>query len=383
VLYNAPADGSTLVGADAGIVIGFSERMDEQSVEDWILLTPPLPVLARRWEGGELRLTFRAALDSTKTYVLVVGRGAKDRRGNALDAPFQVSFSAGSRVDDGRIAGKLEGVKQKVGGLQVWAFDAADSAAADPARRAPERITIADDAGGFELRGLRPGRRYVVSALVDVDSNRRFSQADFVCAADETVGVPLSGDTRGIVIVVTHPREPGSVAGLVEDARCASWVAADTLSQALAAAIGGAAEDSARASAASDSAGADTTRRPVAVADTLGEATRRLAREARIAELRRSLAAVGKHSASDSVYCSRPCLVALRAEGDTSDAVTAEADRRGMYSVGDLAPGTYRIGAFRDLDGDGAAGSGEPASPDLRVIVRAGRQTSAAALAIS
>lgn len=406
ILFHTPADLSTAVPRDARVTIGFSERMDRQSVEDWLFVTPDLPVGTRDWERGELTLSFRAPLDTAATYVVLLGTGAKDRRGNVLAEPLQIAFTAGSAPAAGAISGKLEGVKQKTSGLLVWSYNldklsAEERTAGVPDfdSHDPDRIAQADAKGEFLLRGLVPGARHLVYALVDVDANRRYTpDQDFFCAAEDTI--PAAASPVPITITVVHPREPGSIAGTVADARCSAWVAADTLQTKLRALVTEAAEESlaaaqaesiAAARADTAGAGADTSAAPgdtaatpmpgamapavESVTDTLGAAARRAERQAKREEIVRALAALPVVTREDSLYCAATVRIEARGEADSSSVVRTTADRTGAYTVSGLAPGTYRVGAYRDLDGDGARGAAEPASADTTAAVRPGRTT--------
>ncbi len=92
VVSTEPADGASGVARDGAIVIIFDRLMDTSAVEGAVTLEPAAGLRAA-WNGQALTLTPEEPLDYGTDYTLTVGTAASDTDGNALQVPFEASFT--------------------------------------------------------------------------------------------------------------------------------------------------------------------------------------------------------------------------------------------------------------------------------------------------
>ncbi len=199
LLASWPANGDTNVETD-GLVIEFSERLDESSASRAVVAAPafdaPLQIRAR---GRELEIQFPDTLQAQTTYVISLGTELRDEHGVALQRPITMAFATGNVLDRGRIEGRLINPTSNsgTGGFQLFAyrlpaafgeinslniphdsvhalFNGEDAAyeLPDPRSDAPTYSSEAAGDGSFQLDYMREGPYFVI-ALEDLNRNRR------------------------------------------------------------------------------------------------------------------------------------------------------------------------------------------------------------------
>lgn len=350
VIGLSPDSGSTGVRPDT-ISILFGKAMDRASVRDWTFITPPVRIEAGRWEGERLDLILSTPPESGRTYTILFGAEVVDRRKNSL-GPKTYPFSTAGTLDDGAAEGKVLSGTLRTGGSYLYAWAWGDSfSPEDEEIPPPIRMGQSSKDGQFRLSHLPRGVELRIGALYDAARNRSYEPEDDLWGfADRPVH--LDDTTRaasGLEIYIVLDDEPGSLAGAVVDSSCAG-AGSSTLRQlrresdSLSVAIGrrggmpaaGGLTDSLKGFARAPGAPVDTAR----VLARLG-----------VLDSLRSIAAI------DSVRCATLVIVRLLA-ADSS--LAAESRGKGSFEFRDLAPGVYRIEAFRDLDADGKPGGVEP-----------------------
>jgi hypothetical protein len=83
-----------------GVEIHFAHPMDEESVEDAIVVTPPLQEEDQYytyWDQSSVNLTYYFPLDNSTAYTVTVPAGVKDRYGQTLAQAFVLSFTTKPR----------------------------------------------------------------------------------------------------------------------------------------------------------------------------------------------------------------------------------------------------------------------------------------------
>jgi len=175
VVSTSPPCNSTGVSLDAQIEVGFSERMDRDSVKEAIYICPVLerpPELS--WKGRRLFIKPLQRLSPDQTYVVTIGTGAQDQQGNPLARAYSFAFSTGSRMDLGRIGGSVISAAGPQPGAIVWAYRLERGQEPDPAKDAPRYVSAADREGNYLLSFLSLGT-YRVFAFLDKDGDGRYT----------------------------------------------------------------------------------------------------------------------------------------------------------------------------------------------------------------
>ena len=120
ILSHYPESDALEVARDTKVEIVFSEPMNREQTEAAIFTSPTGP-LQLAWRGRRLRIAMPLAEE--RTYVLTVGTGARDLRGNALTKSFTLAFATGLQLDEGLVRGRVYQDHQPVAGAHVWAYD--------------------------------------------------------------------------------------------------------------------------------------------------------------------------------------------------------------------------------------------------------------------
>jgi len=359
------------VPLDQPIELCFDEAMDRASVRDWFAVAPWPGQLDCRWERDCFRCLPVAGWSADRTYTVLLGTKARDRRGNRLETPWLAAFATGDSLAGGFVAGEVRTGSISRDGVPVYLFEwpAAARPAPAPIPDPPPdplqalRITQTDGEGRFLFHFVPAGRPLLAGALHDRRGNRAFDPAEDVWGwAEEPVDCAASGDTAAVLLYLVYPDDEGDLAGAVIDSSCVGYAPAARLT-ALADSLG------AILSGERDAAGF-----PIAPEDTTARQRPTPAQEDSLRAQLARLEARRARSAADSARCSAPIWVAAyAAEGDSLP--VAEVRSLGDFRVGALAPGIYRLEAYRDLDGDGRRGAGEPygAFP-LPVELKPGRE---------
>jgi len=203
VTGSSPHDSATSVDRRTEVTVRFSERMNPESVERALFITPyPDPYPDVRWRDGDrgVALVFRRPLDADRTYVITVGTGARDAHGVALAAAHTFAFATGPRLDSGRIEGTVwqdqRGALMPAMGTTVGVYPL-DRSPGDPnpAKNYASYETQAGSDGGFSFAYLAPGR-YRVIAWADRDG-------DELLGAGEAIAVP----TRDVTLAEGEPAQ--------------------------------------------------------------------------------------------------------------------------------------------------------------------------------
>lgn len=188
IISTFPASDSLGVKNLEKIVIVFSERMNESSVQKALFISPQLEYEID-WSGGdELTLELSSdTLQSNQTYVITIGAEAQDSRRNGLKESFQFAFSTGEQLDQGQISGRVYGL-QKRDLMYLFAYKITRNDTIDPRYNKAHFFSQTGNDGIFNLNYLPIGdyRVYVVQ-----DQNKNL----LLDAAYERVGIPVTDVT--------------------------------------------------------------------------------------------------------------------------------------------------------------------------------------------
>ena len=180
ILSHYPESDALKVARDTEVELLFSEPMNREQTEAAIFTSPAGP-LQLSWNGPRLRIAMPLAEE--RTYVLTVGTGARDLRGNALTKSFTLAFATGSQLDQGLVRGRVYQDHQPVAGAHVWAYDL-ETFSGEVGLDEPSYQTQSGADGDYEFARLAPGH-YRVLAFRDANRNA-------LPDADEWLALPAS-----------------------------------------------------------------------------------------------------------------------------------------------------------------------------------------------
>jgi hypothetical protein len=187
VISVSPKPDSTRVDLSSKIAITFSERMSNKQTEESIFLSPfPKKPLDFRWHKSKLIISFADSLLKDKTYVVTIGTGARDLRGNHLSESYTFAFSTGPALDYGAISGTVWLRKKNISsaltseefqtesGVSIWAYLFSDTSKIDPEINKPDYVTQSDTDGNYSLKSLSSGhpdapQKYRLFAVDDLN----------------------------------------------------------------------------------------------------------------------------------------------------------------------------------------------------------------------
>ena len=139
-----PEDGSINFDEDY-LEIEFSEYVDNRSVQDAIFISPAIEGLEYDWGGTELDISFTEPLKDSTTYTITIGTDAKDlNNGNKMEKAFNFVFSTGSKIDKGKIFGKV--YDPKPSGIMIFAYKK-DTSVIRPTEMKPTYISQVGESG--------------------------------------------------------------------------------------------------------------------------------------------------------------------------------------------------------------------------------------------
>lgn len=183
VVSSIPVNNALSVFEDIEIEIQFSEAMDKKLTEGALFLSPN-EKMEMKWKGDRLYLD--TDLQSQTTYILTIGAGASDLRGNTLTNPFQMAFSTGSRLDPGSLKGNLYGTTETSTIAEVFIYEREKKSDRFDVEK-PKYRTQCQVGGQYHFSRLSPGT-YRVIAFEDINRN---NYPDL----EESIGIP-SHDTK-------------------------------------------------------------------------------------------------------------------------------------------------------------------------------------------
>jgi len=135
----------------------FNEYVNKRSVANSIFISPYFnEEIEQKWSGKKLRLIFPEKLKENKTYVISLGTDISDLRGNKLNETFTLTFSTGSKIDQGIISGRV--YDSKSDGIMIF-FYLIDSLnkLVDYSKTKPDFVSQTSKDGSFILTGLPEG----------------------------------------------------------------------------------------------------------------------------------------------------------------------------------------------------------------------------------
>ncbi|MFQ6675628.1 MAG: Ig-like domain-containing protein [Fidelibacterota bacterium] len=156
-----PPSGTTGIEPGFTVTLLFSERLDPSSRDKGIRVAPalkdPLRISLRK---EKMRVVFPGDLAENQTYILTASRDMADEHGNRLDRTYQMAFSTGETISQGRIWGTAFEARG-VPSVYLYKMDGRglDTLFRDP----PDYYTQTDDSGRFAFSFLEPGTYQILA----------------------------------------------------------------------------------------------------------------------------------------------------------------------------------------------------------------------------
>lgn len=175
ITAHLPAADAVSVPLGTQVELAFSEGMDHTRTETALFISPTSPVECI-WRGSRLHLSFPQGLKPDQTYVITLGTGARDLRGNALTQSFTLAFATGTQLNQGRIEGRVFSRHQPAGSAYVWAYGLKPGdrdLLADP----PDYRTQTGSDGRYSFSRL-PAGAYRIAAFADADADQSWDAGE-------------------------------------------------------------------------------------------------------------------------------------------------------------------------------------------------------------
>lgn len=343
VAGSRPDSAAVSVGALDSLVLVFSEPMKRATVVESFRLTPPVDFRAINWEEDTLTFVLEAPLDSATTYVGLLGSQAADRRDRKLGHPWVWPFSTGDRVDPGRVGGQVVGGRIKAAGLwvYVWPWEAGPPDTTESYYPPdPIRLGQTNAEGAFVVDHLPVERPLRLCAFYDRDGDGSYQPLPdrWACLPDSVVLPDSLPSAEGIELFLAEREEPGVIAGVVVDSLCLR------LDPRAALGTMRAERDSLLEWLSGEYEARQRGRGSLTPSDSV-----RIERE--MAEF----SAIEERSGADSLLCAADLRVELRSGPDSLVATAGGPE----FRFTDVAPGIYRLSAFRDVDRNATPSPGE------------------------
>ncbi|MFN2128312.1 MAG: Ig-like domain-containing protein, partial [Anaerolineales bacterium] len=168
------------------IEIEFSESIRQSTLPGNYWMVPEVGGgLEVKWKGGKkIRFYLQDTLAKNQTYVFTLGTGIKDLHNNAVEAPFQLAFSTGKKLDSGLITGKVY-ADRKEQDVFIYGYPINQQTDLDSLLfREAKYYTQIDIKGNYQLNYL-PYGMYRVIALKDEDYNYVYNKGS------DLIGLPF------------------------------------------------------------------------------------------------------------------------------------------------------------------------------------------------
>lgn len=144
------------------IRIKFDKYMVERTVESSLYFPPfDLKDLKIDWSGKEMKIRVEKAYEKNRTYILTIGAGSEDVRGNYLGKAYNIVFSTGSKIDTGMVTGNVYAPKPKPYTVAAYRVTP-DIDTLHPDVNLPRYVTQSNDSGSYALQGLAVGKYRLV-----------------------------------------------------------------------------------------------------------------------------------------------------------------------------------------------------------------------------
>ncbi|MCH8069091.1 MAG: Ig-like domain-containing protein [Candidatus Marinimicrobia bacterium] len=157
-----PLSGTTHISGGLSVLLVFSERLYETSLDNGINLLPVMKTSVELKIKKEMvTVKLPENLASNQTYILTLTRDILDEHRNRLDRVYQLAFSTGDKISEGVISGRVYGSPEK--SSLVYLYQITEEMADSLFLRQPDYVTETDDEGHYSFSYLDPGEYLVIA----------------------------------------------------------------------------------------------------------------------------------------------------------------------------------------------------------------------------
>jgi len=172
ILSTTPLSDSVNITSDNKIEILFTEKVESKSVPGAVFISPrPSRLPEFKWSGKKLTIVLPDSFAAQTTYVVSLGTGIRDIRGNRMENSRSFAFSTGDKIAGGKIAGQAMKDNRPTAGITVGVFDSLKTATADFDSAYPPYMTQTGADGSYSLEYL-PDGDYLLLAFEDKNNNQ-------------------------------------------------------------------------------------------------------------------------------------------------------------------------------------------------------------------
>lgn len=172
VVTTFPQPDTVNVARDVTVRVEFSEYLTGSTVAPSIFISP---YIATEYDVNVKRRTvtirFAEPLADSTTYIVTLGTGIADLRGNQLSESYQLSFSTGPTIDTGVMSGRVYREDMSEGGITVLAYRHDGITIDSLMRRRPDYISNPGPQGSFRFAHMEVGKYFF---LADQDQNKNY-----------------------------------------------------------------------------------------------------------------------------------------------------------------------------------------------------------------
>ncbi len=184
VVETDPPSGSTHVPLDVSPTLTFNERIEPRSIEGNLFIAPIIEFKAEaNWRGNKVTVRFEEPIAGDRTYIITVGTGIRDTRGNRMDSTYVYALSTGPNIEQGEVDGLAVHDGLPARNAYVWAYGLSEKPDPNPATTPPDYLTQAGRDGTFSFTHLSADR-YRFFAFLDQGRDRLYD------ADADPVGIP-------------------------------------------------------------------------------------------------------------------------------------------------------------------------------------------------
>jgi hypothetical protein len=223
IVYSSPSQ-KELNFHSQKLVLEFDKYMEERTVENAIYFPPfSAKEIGFDWSGKELTMKLLTPLEKNRTYILTIGAGAQDDRGNNLGKAINLVFSTGAKIDTGSVSGRVYFSKAQA--FTIAAYAATDSIdTLRPSMDLAKYVTQSDDSGRYVMQGLAAGKyrlicfddqmkNFTYAPMMDnyASASHDIKITDSVQNVDDMNFMPAGEDTSRPQLYGAEPSKDGTL----------------------------------------------------------------------------------------------------------------------------------------------------------------------------